>query len=657
MPGGGDIKAGRAYVELALKDSAFQKGLKSASKHLKSFGSGLAAIGGGITAAGTAVLAPLVAMTDMFIETSSALYDMSQRTGIGVERISELSHAAEQSGTSLEAVETGIRKMQKSLTDATHGSKSAAKAFADLGLNAKDLAKLTPEEQFDAVAKAIGSIEDPTQRAGMAMKVFGKSGTALLPMIEDLDALSEEAQRMGFTIDGDAAASAESLGDMLGNLAKTVKFAALNIGSALVPAITEIVKPIQRIGTSILFWIKDNKQLVVTIAKVAAGLVAAGAVIGMIGAGIFALGVALGAVAATITSIGTIIAAITSPIGIAVGAVVALGAALVAGAAYWAMYTESGQQAMAGIMAFLGPLLETFKQTWQGISDAIMSGDLMLAGQIAMAGLKAALLHGVAAISDLVGGMWGDFIGQLGTQILEGNFTGAWDTALTGMLAAFGDWGSFIVDIFTNVAETVTGAWESLTGIITDTILWLSSKFSSLGKLVLGVDFAGEVERGKKLDEQLKAKGLATGPGTLEEAQAAARQQLGSQADAFRAKLDAADRYAATAQERLPGMVEGGRNAAADAANQATLELDQLTAQAAKLREQQKQEELAKKEDNADAFAGVPDSKQMKAESIVTFSAAALAAQGQGAASPVEEQKKTNRKLDKLIEKVDGAIV
>lgn len=656
MSGGKDIRAGRAYVELMLQDSKFVKGLNAASKHLKSFGTGFAAVGAGITAAGAGILGPLLKMTDMFIDTSSVLYDMSQRTGLSVARISELAHAAEQSGTSIESVETGVRKMQKSITDATHGSKSAAKAFADLGLKAKELAKLTPEEQFDAVAKSIAAIEDPTQRAGMAMKVFGKSGTELLPMIEDLDALSEEARRMGFTIEDDAAASAESLGDMLGNLMKTVKFTALNIGSALVPAITAIVKPIQLVATKVLFWVKENKGLVVTIAKVAAGLMAAGTVIAAIGTGIVGLGVVLGGIAATIASVGTIIGAILSPIGLAITGVVALGAALVAGAAYWAMYTESGQNAIAGIMAFLGPLLETFKQTWQGISDAVMSGDLMLAAQIAMAGVKAVLLHGVASLSDVVGGLWGDFIGKLGSQIISGDFTGAWDTALTGMLAAFGDWGTFIIDIFTNVAETVTGAWESLTGIITDTILWLSSKFSSLGKLVLGIDFAAEVERGKKLDEQLRARGVETGPGTLEEAQAAARQQLGGQADAFRAKLDAADRYAATAQDRLPGMVEGGRNEAADAANQATLELDQLTAQAEKLREEQRKQEEETKVEREDAFAGVPESSQMKKETIVTFSAAALAAQGQGGAGPVEEQKKTNKKLDKLISVVDGGI-
>lgn len=650
MAGKKDIEAGRAHVTLMLNDSKFVKGLNAASKHLKSFGTGFAAVGAGITAAGAGILGPLLKMTDMFIDTSSALYDMSQRTGLSVARISELAHAAEQSGTSIESVETGVRKMQKSITDATHGSKSAAKAFADLGLNAKELAKLTPEEQFDAVAKSIAAIEDPTQRAGMAMKVFGKSGTELLPMIEDLDALSEEARRMGFTIEDDAAASAESLGDMLGNLMKTVKFTALNIGSALVPAITAIVKPIQLIATKVLFWVKENKGLVVTIAKVAAGLMAAGTVIAAIGTGIVGLGVVLGGIAATIASVGTIIGAILSPIGLAITGIVALGAALVAGAAYWAMYTESGQNAIAGIMAFLGPLLETFKQTWQGISDAIMSGDLMGAAYVALAGLKVAFLEGIAALSSIVGGVWGDFIGQLGSQIINGDLAGAWDTALTGILASLGSFGEIVVTTFTTIARAVTTAWETLTNLITDSILWLSSKFSGLSKFVLGVDLGAELEKEKKLNAQL---GLGP-PGGLEAVQNDARSQISGQADAFRNRLDKADVYAVSADQRLPGMVAGGKSAASGALAAAEGELTALNDRMAKARELQALRDEATAAEREDAFSGVPDSSQMKKETLVTFSAAALAAQGQGgmggleqtAKESLKEQKRTNRLLE-----------
>jgi hypothetical protein len=119
--------------------------------------------------------------------------------------------------------------------------------------------------------------------------------------------------------------------------------------------------------------------------------------------------------------------------------------------------------------------------------------------------------------------------------------------------------------------------------------------------------------------------------------------------DALRREIAANNARAGVA----PG---GGSSAAADAAAQAAKELHQLTERArherrlADLRKEQ-----TKKERDED-FSGVPDGAAMKAQSIITFSAAALAAQGQGMSGPVEEQKKTNRKLDKLIAVVDGGI-
>ena len=90
MPGKADIKAGSAYVELLLKDSAFVKGLRSAGTKLKNFGTGVAGIGASITAAGAAITAPLAAMVNQFLAAGDELDKMRQRTGISVEALSEL---------------------------------------------------------------------------------------------------------------------------------------------------------------------------------------------------------------------------------------------------------------------------------------------------------------------------------------------------------------------------------------------------------------------------------------------------------------------------------------------------------------------------------------------------------------------------------------
>src|SRR5690606_32257677 len=79
-----------------------------------------------------------------------------------------------------------------------------------------------------------------------------KSGTKLLPMIEDLDALKQEAEDMGFVMSGRAASSAGKLGDQFSNLWKTIKFGAIALGEALAPALEFAVTHLQRFTTKAL---------------------------------------------------------------------------------------------------------------------------------------------------------------------------------------------------------------------------------------------------------------------------------------------------------------------------------------------------------------------------------------------------------------------
>src|SRR5690606_25620627 len=114
---GSNIRAGGAFVEIFGKDM-LDKSLKAASVKLKAFGQSVAAIGGGITAGMTAAAAPFVAMTKTFADVGDVAHKAALRTGMTTNAISELGYAAALSGSSLAAVETGVRKMQQAIVDA-----------------------------------------------------------------------------------------------------------------------------------------------------------------------------------------------------------------------------------------------------------------------------------------------------------------------------------------------------------------------------------------------------------------------------------------------------------------------------------------------------------------------------------------------------------
>jgi len=133
------IRAGRAYVELFADGRKLYAGLKQASLKLKAFGASVKEVGSTLMMIGGAALAPLAAVAKLYGSMGDQLSHMSARTGIAVEVLSALGFAAQQSGIEIDDLDTGVRKMQKTIVDAATGSQSAIDALGRLGLTVKDL--------------------------------------------------------------------------------------------------------------------------------------------------------------------------------------------------------------------------------------------------------------------------------------------------------------------------------------------------------------------------------------------------------------------------------------------------------------------------------------------------------------------------------------
>ncbi|MBQ2040087.1 MAG: hypothetical protein II486_11610, partial [Thermoguttaceae bacterium] len=140
-----------------------------------------------------------------FAATGDQFDKMSQRTGISTGALSEYAHAAQMCGSDIQTVESALKNMASQLVQAQSGSARALTNFERLGIDVEQFAKLTPEEQFDTLAAAIAKIEDPTERAGAALKIFGAAGQQLLPLFTSgsggLAAMREEARKLGVSVD------------------------------------------------------------------------------------------------------------------------------------------------------------------------------------------------------------------------------------------------------------------------------------------------------------------------------------------------------------------------------------------------------------------------------------------------------------------------
>jgi|GEM_PF-6586626 hypothetical protein len=132
-----------------------------------------------------------------FLKQAADGYDriakLSTQTGMSVEFLQKLAHTADLSGASLETAAKAANKFAKEIHFGSETG-AAAKAVEELGLKIEDLRGMSPDEMFEKVGVAIANVENPMQRAAVAMTIFGRSGTELLPTLE--------AMRNGLEVNG-----------------------------------------------------------------------------------------------------------------------------------------------------------------------------------------------------------------------------------------------------------------------------------------------------------------------------------------------------------------------------------------------------------------------------------------------------------------------
>lgn len=474
MGSSSSVRAGSAYVELFLKNNKLNHGLAESSKKLKAWGEGVTGAGGKLFAAGAAMRAPFLAAIKIAADMGSELVGMRAKTGISIEALSALGYAASVSGTDLEGLGNGLKKMQKKLGEAENGSTEARDSFNALHLSIAQLKGLSPDKQFELIASKISAIEEPEKRVAAAMDIFGKAGADLLPIMGGLSEKIAEAKSAGLIINTEDAEAAKKFSHALETVYAQVKRVAFGVGSALIPDMGVLVEKVGKVLRATIDWVSANRETIIWVAKIGSVVMAAGAALLVLGGALTALGTIAGVGAAAIAGLGTVIgiagsalAFLISPIGLVVAAVVGL-------AAYFITSTGvigTASQWLAGIWETLkGDALAAF----QGIKDALSAGDFQLAAKILWATLRLEFQRGIGFLQQ----KWADFkafFQRVWTEAVHGTariFTQAWaglQTAWSATVGFFGDTWRIFTGVLTRTWHTASGlikkSWEKMKGL------------------------------------------------------------------------------------------------------------------------------------------------------------------------------------------------
>ena len=401
-------KLQREIIETESKLKTFEGQLKqignvklqAVGEQFKQWGSSIEQAGQkmqGLSLAAAGVVTSLGAISYKAGQNADDLNTMSKVYGIGTQDLQKYKAAADLVDVSVETVAKSHLKLEKSMSSAAKGTGANAEAFDKLGVSVVDAdGNLRDgDEVWQDVIKALGKVENETERDALAMQLMGKSAAELNPLIEDggetYQRVAETMQKYGLDfVDQETLDKANQFNDQLDTMKAIGSVAMQTVGSqlaaVLVPALEKLVTWIGQLAN----WLANLNPKVLAVIGVVAGVVAAIApvliVVGKLATGIGAIIKLVAVVGPALAGIGTTLL----PIIAIIAAVIAIGVLLYKN---WdtikAKATQFGQSVkqtfiniktsvtntINAVKSFLTNAWNTIKSTastaWNGIKTAI----------------------------------------------------------------------------------------------------------------------------------------------------------------------------------------------------------------------------------------------------------------------------------------------
>lgn len=241
---------------------ALEKANERTRSRVASTAKAMAGLAVGAAAAAATAAAGFVRLAESSAETANQIAKTSRGLGVAADEMQRLHFAVSRETTlSVEQFNKSISALTVGLEDAAQrGTGPAARALETLGLTVRQLDGLGVERQIGQIADAIGRLPNEQQRAAVSAQLFGmRNGPQMQALLakgaEGIEALGDEAERMGLVLDREALASSEAFVDSMADMRSVVKAVARDIGIAAAPAIKDAADKAKE-------WVIQNRALI-----------------------------------------------------------------------------------------------------------------------------------------------------------------------------------------------------------------------------------------------------------------------------------------------------------------------------------------------------------------------------------------------------------
>lgn len=395
--GSGAIRAGLAYVELLLENKQFLAGLRDAQGRLLSTGQIVTSVGRMFQTAGTymiagaaAALAPLaltIAKASALEETLNKFNVVFGSNADVVKQWSiEFGAAMGRSREQVLSFMAGSQDLFVPLGFAADQATEMSKQVTQLAIDLASFNNMADADTLRDLHAALTGSGEVMKKYGVIVSEAAVKQELFNQGIDPKTATDQQKVMARFAIilrgttaaQGDAERSAGSYANQMKALRARVDDAAAAIGSALLPTVTDFVADAAEIAQVVADWAANNSTLVLTVAKLAAGVL-------VLGGGLKVLGLAM-----TFLAAHPIVAAIAATAAGAIALQRILGdltKVVIGLTAAWAVFTLNptllALSAVAAAAAYMADSLDGAADSTdkyvKAANDALTAGDKMRA--------------------------------------------------------------------------------------------------------------------------------------------------------------------------------------------------------------------------------------------------------------------------------------
>lgn len=170
------------------------------------------------------------------IDAADETSKLAQKIGVAVPQIAGLQLAFRQSGIDAGALQTSMSKLSVAIADGND-------AFVAMGISTKnaDGTLKSTRDILGEVADKFKGYEDGAAKTALAVKLFGKAGADLIPLLnggaDALDDFDKMAKKLGLTLDEDTAKRAEKFNDTLDLMGQGFSGISRQVAAQLLPTL------------------------------------------------------------------------------------------------------------------------------------------------------------------------------------------------------------------------------------------------------------------------------------------------------------------------------------------------------------------------------------------------------------------------------------